>query len=193
MPGVGGTLSSSSSSLLWFRDFRLGVVGRLPPLTEDGNSDLLGVRAVATLLMDRRMLSLIFHSRFLATKNKAVLATPNTTTTETTTIMAIIALRERSMPLLLPDAPASLFAAEPPALKSPGEAVSPGEGVSLESGKYPVGVGDGDAIVTSSGKGSASGGYEGQGHLKGLNFGPVCWPTLRPMRYRTIQTRGERR
>lgn len=64
--GVGGT----SSSLV--RPRRLE---RVEPLTERGNSDRLGVRAVATLFVDLLMVSLMVHSRFLAMKKRVAVVT----------------------------------------------------------------------------------------------------------------------
>lgn len=59
--GVGGTSSN---------------LPRPPPsLTDFGNSDRLGVRTVTTFLADRRSVSLIVHSRFLAMKKRVEVAT----------------------------------------------------------------------------------------------------------------------
>lgn len=64
--GVGGT----SSSLV--RPRRLE---RVEPLTERGNSDRLGVSAMATFFADLLMVSLMVHSRFLAMKKRVAVET----------------------------------------------------------------------------------------------------------------------
>lgn len=65
--GVGGM-----SSLSFVRPLRLE---RVEPLTERGNSDRLGVRAVATFFVDLRIVSLMVHSRFLAMKKREAVVT----------------------------------------------------------------------------------------------------------------------
>jgi hypothetical protein len=65
MRGVGGTSSS-----LFIRPPR-----PTESLTDLGNSDRRGVKAVTTFLADLRSVSLIVHSLFLAMKNRTVLAT----------------------------------------------------------------------------------------------------------------------
>lgn len=99
--GVGGT----SSSLV--RPRRLE---RVEPLTERGNSDRLGVRAVATFFVDLLMVSLMVHSRFLAMKKRVAVVMPMRITTTTTMMMATRAPVERVMELaeLSPAAPASV-------------------------------------------------------------------------------------
>lgn len=60
------------SSLSFVRPLRLE---RVEPLTERGNSDRLGVRAVATLFVDLLIVSLMVHSRFLAMKKREAVVT----------------------------------------------------------------------------------------------------------------------
>jgi hypothetical protein len=117
--GVGGM-----SSLSFVRPRRLE---RVEPLTERGNSDRLGVRAVATFFVDLLIVSLMVHSRFLAMKKREAVDTrscqrmkklgglriyllPTKMTTTTTTMMATRAPVERVMELaeLSPAAPASV-------------------------------------------------------------------------------------
>lgn len=95
--GVGGTSLSRDRPL---RD----------SLTDDGNSDRRGVRAVTTLRADFLRASFTFHSRFLATKKRMVVEIPTSSTTTTTTMMAIMPPleMETEFPVLSPEAPASV-------------------------------------------------------------------------------------
>lgn len=120
--------SSSEERLVLGRVRRLLLDSPICFLTEDGNSDLRGVMTVLIFLAERRIVSFIVHSRFLAMKKRVAVAAetmlvvlweticmggslpPMRATRTTTIIIAIMAPVERLIELaeLSPEAPISV-------------------------------------------------------------------------------------